>query len=365
MNKLLLLLAAAGVSSAVIAQEVAYVDTATAQISVDYNAVKAGTVLCSTEHVTMSVGYDDQYKTVALTAEADVVNQIVIDGKTYNLPKGVQGNTNPTGTLAGPQTTGAVFQFDVRADGYLYVFSKLTYNKNYYVWAGTSSDAPMIAYTISVFDPNTGVKYEGTLPSGTGDDEGIFAAEGKIVAANPGAFTSISWSRTYVKLDGKTKTTWEQYETDADVKAEVDAWLAQNGLTLCAKDAEGADKNLCTEIRNNGNAIATASAIVAAATGAPCAWEEGNATGVIAFPVAADVVYNFNATGSKVTCDGFVFIPNATSVATISASKSAAIKEVSIDDLDANAPIYNIQGQRVSKGFKGICIQGGKKFIVK
>lgn len=42
-----------------------------------------------------------------------------------------------------------------------------------------------------------------------------------------------------------------------------------------------------------------------------------------------------------------------------------AIKNVTIDELDANEPIYNILGNRVSKGYKGICIQGGRKFIVK
>ena len=89
---------------------------------------------------------------------------------------------------------------------------------------------------------------------------------------------------------------------------------------------------------------------------------------MIAFSVVAGNTYYVNATGSKITCSGFVFTPGATKLAEISKGEDvpgAAIKEVSIDDLDANAPIYNIQGQRVSKGFKGICIQGGKKFIVK
>lgn len=368
MRNFLLLFAAAGLSSVAVAQEVAYVDTATVGISVDYKAVDAGTKLCQTDNVTMSVAYADEYRTVALTAETDVVDKVVIDGKTYDLLKGVQGKTNPSGTLKAPQMSGAVFAFKCNADGYLYVFSKLTYNKNYYVWESSGSvqnaEDAMLAYSIAVFDPATGVKYAATLPSGEGDDEGLFAYGGNVIAEGGDKYTSISWKREYVKLDGKTKTTWEEYETDAAVKAKVDTWLAQNGLTLCAKDAEGADKNLCTSITNNGVAIATAQGIVAAANGGECAWK-GNASGVIAFSVVAGNTYYVNATGSKITCSGFVFIPNATSLASISASKSAAIKEVSIDDLDANAPIYNIQGQRVSKGFKGICIQGGKKFIVK
>ena len=32
---------------------------------------------------------------------------------------------------------------------------------------------------------------------------------------------------------------------------------------------------------------------------------------------------------------------------------------------DANAPMYNLAGQRVSKAYKGVVIQNGHKFIVK
>ena len=375
MRNFLLLFAAAGLSSVAVAQEVAYVDTATAGINVDYSAVDAGTKLCQTANVTMSVAYADEYRTVALTAETDVVDKVVIDGKTYDLLKGVQGKTNPSGTLKAPQMSGAVFAFKCTADGYLYVFSKLTNNKNYYVWESSGSvqntEDAMLAYSIAVFDPATGVKYAANLPSCRKDYEGVFAYDGGDVIAEGGdKYTSISWKREYVKLDGEKKTTWEEYETDAAVKASVDAWLAANpGKSLCAKNAEGADKYLCTSITDNGVAIATAQGIVAAANKGVCDWN-GNASGVIAFSVVKDNTYYVNATGSKITCSGFVFIPGATKLAEISAAKGedvpgAAIKEVSIDDLDAKAPIYNIQGQRVSKGFKGICIQGGKKFIVK
>ena len=41
------------------------------------------------------------------------------------------------------------------------------------------------------------------------------------------------------------------------------------------------------------------------------------------------------------------------------------IKTVNEKAVDANAPIYNLAGQRVTKDAKGILIQNGKKFVVK
>lgn len=42
----------------------------------------------------------------------------------------------------------------------------------------------------------------------------------------------------------------------------------------------------------------------------------------------------------------------------------SAIKDVT-NEIDENAPRYNILGQRVTKAFKGVVIQNGKKFIQK
>ena len=38
---------------------------------------------------------------------------------------------------------------------------------------------------------------------------------------------------------------------------------------------------------------------------------------------------------------------------------------VAIPALDANAPVYNLAGQRVSKSYKGVVVQNGRKFILK
>lgn len=49
----------------------------------------------------------------------------------------------------------------------------------------------------------------------------------------------------------------------------------------------------------------------------------------------------------------------------ISVSVASGIKEVATEQLNINAPIYNLAGQRVNKAVKGIYIQNGRKFIAK
>ena len=41
------------------------------------------------------------------------------------------------------------------------------------------------------------------------------------------------------------------------------------------------------------------------------------------------------------------------------------INEVSNGAVNESAPIYNLAGQRVSKDYKGVVVQNGKKFIKK
>ena len=46
-------------------------------------------------------------------------------------------------------------------------------------------------------------------------------------------------------------------------------------------------------------------------------------------------------------------------------SAPAGIKEIHNSEVNENAPIYNLAGQRVSKDYKGVVIQNGKKFVRK
>lgn len=51
---------------------------------------------------------------------------------------------------------------------------------------------------------------------------------------------------------------------------------------------------------------------------------------------------------------------------TVTSAGSAGISSITTNGTeDANAPVYNLAGQRVSKDAKGVLIQNGKKFVVK
>ena len=272
--------------------------------------VEAETVFCSTSNVTMKAAWTDTYKIVSLTAETDPANKVIIDGVTYDMPTGIQGQANPkpADLVSGGQNTGAVFKFDVNANGVLYVFGKLTGNKSYYVWEGDVANGQglPVAYTMKAQPVGGGDPVGYTLP---GNDLGYYVIGNGY--DNGTAMATASWC--------------------------VDVY---KGLTW------GADIN---PTKTWGST-----------------WTAGNALGVIAFPVYKDAAtYFVNACGSKITCNGYAFVPGATSIGNISfAGASTGINGITVDGADnANAPVYNLAGQRVSKDAKGILIQNGKKFI--
>ena len=86
--------------------------------------VNAETELCKSENVTMKAAWSDTYKIVSLTGESDAANKVVIDGVTYDMPTGIQGQNNPkpADLVSGGQNSGAVFKFDVKADGTLCIW---------------------------------------------------------------------------------------------------------------------------------------------------------------------------------------------------------------------------------------------------
>ena len=114
-------------------------------------SVVAGTAFGSSENITVSAAYDDTYKIVSCAFQG--YESITVNGTTATFANGVQGQTNPSGQSLGadtstPPTSGAVIQIDVKKDGYIVVASKLSSNKEYYVWEGDANFAMPVAYSL-------------------------------------------------------------------------------------------------------------------------------------------------------------------------------------------------------------------------
>ena len=52
-------------------------------------------------------------------------------------------------------------------------------------------------------------------------------------------------------------------------------------------------------------------------------------------------------------------------LAPISAPVPTGINNITTEAADADAPVYNLSGQRVGKNAKGVLIKNGKKYVVK
>ncbi len=153
MKKQLLLAALIfGAASANAQIETITVDGSAASLGAEATPVAAGTVLGSSDNVTVKAAYDDSYKVVSCAFQG--YNNVIVNGKSFGFGDGVQGSTNPTGQklvdveTSTPPTAGAVIQLDVAKDGYIVVVSKLSSNKEYYVWEGDATYATPMSYSL-------------------------------------------------------------------------------------------------------------------------------------------------------------------------------------------------------------------------
>ena len=312
MKKIFTLVAMATMGLVANAQtESAFMNTQELGIGSDAVSIAEGTVLCSSSSVTMKAAYTCDYKEVAMAGENDNFNSISIDGVEYaSLAKGVQAQTNPTNTknaTTQQPTDNAIFRFDVTQDGFLYVVSKLSANKQYYAFEGeysATTSSSQIAYTAAFGYQTDGNIYQASLPA---DAEG-YADYTK----DPNyPFTTIG---TYFLCDM------------TGIRPATDENYGKNSFTSDQK---------------------------------------GNGLGVVGFPVYKDAkTYYFFAVGSKVTCDGFIFVPGATTFGTFSAGKSTGIASVKAA-ANNDAVVYNLAGQKVGADFKGIVVKNGVKMIQK
>ena len=268
---------------------------------------KNTTVLCESENVKMSALNDDAVQAVAMWADADAVKTVSIDGVEYQMPTGVQGETNGKDALEGGNPLGWQLKFDVKADGWLYVFGKLTCNKSYYVWEGDirNQTANLVAYSLIGAQVKDGKVVNYTLPK---NDDGLY------VAGNG-------------------------YD---------------NGTKLLTADQ-------CTEMFNVAGL--TPETVPASKADELTVWNnKGNALGVVAFPVYGNVSYTVHAAGSKWSGNGFVFIKGATSLAKVEfGAGSTGISDVAVAKAEKAAKKALVNGRLViEKNDKQFSVAGAQ-----
>lgn len=141
MRKNLLFVAAVMAGLSLSAGEVGKIDPEALGLGADAIAVTAGTVVAQTASVTMSVAFDDNYKSATILVND--YTAISVDGNEFS--NGIQGSTNPKdGNGSSPNNSlvvpvgGAAFQLDVTADGYVYIIHKASSHKAYTVFENGS-----------------------------------------------------------------------------------------------------------------------------------------------------------------------------------------------------------------------------------
>ena len=187
--------------------------------------------------------------------------------------------------------------------------------------------------TAGTFVASNGVEYSksyiqgGTNGSaGSLDKSGTESAHIEVVALVDG---KLAVAAKY----GKNKPIWAASIETAKYEDEIDY------LDLSGQNNMGVWGQYIKEDGTLGDAVtATATADVYSA---------------LEYDLKAGNTYFFWVSGSKIMLCGLTFTAGAT-----------GINGITVDGADnANAPVYNLAGQRVSKDAKGILIQNGKKFI--
>lgn len=314
MKKFLLLAAGCAMTLASQAQtEVGFLDAEALGLA-GKPTLEAGTVLAQTQNVIMTNLNGDE-----VSEQQPAFNgfkTVIVNGESINLVAGIGGTTNGKGDFS-TSPTGWIYNLEVKADGWMIVPSKISSNKNFLVYEGKAGEDPMpVAYTM-----------------------GMDIQSADYPDIHEIVFTLPADELGYVNLEA----------------ADIDHYTF------------------------GGSTVAWPIRI---ATQNPDAASAGNGTGVIAFKVYAEAGnYMVLATGSKMNTCGYIFVPCNPDETTPSVSVYAetakdteaertvvvmgngnGISGVAADEVDVNAPVYNVLGQPVSKDAKGLLIQNGRKF---
>ncbi|HNW51183.1 MAG TPA: hypothetical protein PKH79_08880 [Prolixibacteraceae bacterium] len=142
MKKNLLFIAALMAGLSLSAGEVGKIDTLALGVTSTASPLTAGTIVAQTASVTMSIAFDDNYKSTSIVAND--FTAISVDGNEFS--NGIQGATNPKDANGGvpcntlvPPVGGAALKLDVRADGFIYILHKASSHKAYTVFENGSA----------------------------------------------------------------------------------------------------------------------------------------------------------------------------------------------------------------------------------
>lgn len=262
----------------------------------------AGTEVLKTKNVSMKVAYKEDMKTSSLSGETDKYKAINVGGVDYAMPTGLTGFNNPaTVALTEAPKSGTVIQFDVKEDGYLYVFGKLSSNKPYFVWEGTAENEPsLVAYTLDMMPQKTLDRITFSLPA---DADGYYDATKDAAIYNDG--------------------TWYRWPEQIAQK-----WNGEGTWTKVGVNGIGVIKF-------------------------PVYKEAGT---YLVHAQGSKITFN----GFLFSKDGKKEIKYLTEAP----QDASGINDVVAAKAE-NAVLYNLAGQKVSKDYKGVVVANGKKFIQK
>ncbi|MDE5827231.1 MAG: hypothetical protein K2M71_09700 [Duncaniella sp.] len=314
MKKNLLLLASFAMAMSAAAQvEAVWFEKPASFAETGKTTVEAGTVIATGEAGTLKLAYTDDWGVSSI--DANGYNSVKVNGVDLGrVPSGAVGNSNPQGwSTTTAATSGAVFQLDVKKDGYVTILSKYSTNKNYWVFEGVAGEGEAcMAYAFgmqvaagSVFAND---RLDFWLPA---DKDGYLNLEAADIDKYVNG-TSIKWPEKVVLGDEAT-----------DVKisgfgAIMFPVFAEAGTYLFGGQG--------TKMTSNGFIFTETAPVVTI-------YGEGGETEV------PEITFSFD--------------PNASAIDTIITDAVA----------DENAPMYNVMGQRVNEDYKGIVIKNGKKYV--
>lgn len=173
------------------------------------------------------------------------------------------------------------------------------------------------------------------------------------------------WDNSYYAPDGSAglpkNGTYVTLTPKTDGTLKVAVWINKGSRDIyVAKASDAKALALGTDVKASGliNGKEYSEEIATKGTEGVDAYVVGPGNqafwGYLTFNATANETYYVFNKNTQIGFGGYEF----------TATGSSAIDNIIADEaIDANAPIYNVYGQRVNKDYKGILIQNGKKFI--